>query len=295
MDYAFTVLPMTPSHMSEYHPIVPAPSMKLLPELRFASGMFINFMSQNMLKLNSDKTEIIILGTDATHAKIDVTQICVGDCTVRIEGKPVSNLGVTFDPGLTLKEQVNRVVKSCNYYLRNIMRMRKFLTREATIRTIVTLELSRLDYCNALLSGLPKKLIKKLQLVQNSAARVVYVIHKRDHISPALADLHWLKVVERVDFKILLLTFKALHGRAPAYIRDLVSPHSITRELRSIKVTDRLREVLPCLPTYGGRAFSFYAPKLWNSLPNHVRESRSVDVFKKKLKTFLYKMSFPDS
>ena len=125
------------------------------------------WMSQNMLKLNSDKTEIIILGTNATRAKIDVTQICVGNCTVRIEGKPVTNLGVTFDPGLTLKEQVNHVVKSCNYYLRNIMRIRKFLTPEATIRTIVTLVLSRLDYCNALLSGLPKKLIKKLQLVQN--------------------------------------------------------------------------------------------------------------------------------
>ena len=175
------------------------------------------------------------------------------------------------------------------------MRISKFLTREATIMTIVTLVLSRLDYCNALLSGLPKKLIKKLQLVQNSAARVVYGIHKRNHISPALADLHRLKVAERVDFKILLLTFKALHGKAPAYIRDLFSPHPITRELRSIKATDRLREVLPRLPTYGGRAFSCYAPKLWNSLPNHVRESRSVDVFKKKLKTFLYKSSLPDS
>ena len=116
-----------------------------------------------------------------------------------------------------------------------------------------------------------------------------------DHISPALADLHWLKVAESVDFKILLHTFKVLHGKAPASIRDLVSPHPFTRELRSIKVTDRLREVLPRLPTYGGRAFSFYAPKLWNSLPNHVRESRSIDVFKRKLKTFLYKRSFPNS
>ena len=245
-----------------------------------------------MLKLNSDKTEIIILGTDTVRAKIDVTQICVGDCTVRIEGKPVSNLGVTFDPGLTLKEQVCRVVKSCNYYLRNIMRIRKFLTLEATKRVIVTLVLSRLDYCNALLSGLPKKLIKKLQLVQNSAARVVCGIRKRDHISPALADLHWLKVAERVDFKILLLTFKALHGKAPAYIHDLISPISTNMRLRSIG--GRLRERLPRLPTYGGRAFCFYAPKVWNRLPAHIRRSKSVDVFKKKLKTFLYKRSFPD-
>ena len=169
------------------------------------------------------------------------------------------------------------------------MRIRKFLTLEATKRAIVTLVLSRLDYCNALLSGLPKKLIKKLQLVQNSAARVVCGIRKRDHISPALADLHWLKVAERVDFKILLLTFKALHGKAPSYIRDLISPISTNMRLRS---RIRPRERLPRLPTYGGRAFCFYAPKVWNRLPVHIRQSRSVDVFKKKLKTFLFKRSF---
>ena len=160
------------------------------------------------------------------------------------------------------------------------MRIRKFLTREATIRTIVPLVLSRLDYYNALLSGLPKKLIKKLQLVQNSAARVVYGIHKRDHISPALADLHWLKVAEHANFKIMLLTFKALHGKAPAYIRDLVSPHSITRELKSIQVTDRLREVLPRLSPHQncGTLYQIISEKADRLM----------------LKTFLYKRSFPD-
>ena len=75
-----------------------------------------SWMSKNMLKLNSDKTEIIILGTDTVRAKVNIPEICVGDFKVGIEGRPVSKVGVTFYPGFTLKDQVSRFVKSCNYY-----------------------------------------------------------------------------------------------------------------------------------------------------------------------------------
>ena len=123
----------------------------------------------------------------------------------------MSNLGVTFDPGLALKQQVNKVVKSCNYYLSNISKIRKYLTLDVAKKAVVSLILSHLDYCNSLLAGLPACVIRKLRLVQNSATRIIHGLKRSDHITLVLADLHWLPAPERIDFKILVLTFKALH------------------------------------------------------------------------------------
>ena len=85
---------------------------------------------------------------------------------------------------------------------------------------------SRLDYCNSLMFGIPKELISQLQKRQNHAARVITKWRKYDHITPVLVDLHWLPVKQRIDFKILLLTYKALNGLAPAYMRELLIPYS---------------------------------------------------------------------
>ncbi len=92
---------------------------------------------------------------------------------------------------------------------------------------------SRLDYCNALLGGCSARLINKLQMVQNAAARVLTRTRKYDHISPVLSTLHWLPTKHRIDFKILLITYKALNGLAPQYLSELLSHYSPSRPLRS--------------------------------------------------------------
>ena len=124
-------------------------------------------------------------------------------------------------------------------------------------------------------------------MVQNSAARLLTNTKKRDHITPILAALHWLPVSYRIDFKILLITFKALHGLAPSYIKDLLVPYKPERNLRSAnKALLETPEVN--LVTQGGRAFSARATVLWNTLPTGLRFADSVSSFKSRLKTHLY-------
>ena len=107
--------------------------------------------------------------------------------------------------------------------LYNIGKIRKYLDQNSTEKLIHALVHSHIDYCNALLIGLPKYLIRKLQMVQNTAARILGRIRKYDHITETLRQLHWLPVEFRIKYKICFLTFKALHGQGPQYILDMLS------------------------------------------------------------------------
>ena len=109
------------------------------------------------------------------------------------------------------------------YYLYNIRHIRKYLSREPTERLVHAFITSRLDYCNGLLYSAPEYQIKKLRRVMNASAQLVYCAPKYCHITPLPRELHWLPVRLRVDFKILLVTFKILHGVALSYLKDLVS------------------------------------------------------------------------
>jgi hypothetical protein len=112
-----------------------------------------------------------------------------------------------------------------------LQKIRNFLSKNYAEKFIHAFVTSRLDYCNALLSGYPDKDLNKIQLVLNRAVRILTRTKIFDHITPVLASLHWLPVKARADFKVLLLTYKALHGLAPTYIYDLVLPYIPTRTL----------------------------------------------------------------
>ena len=151
--------------------------------------------------------------------------------------------------------------------------------------------ITKLDYSNALLVGLPKKLIRKLQCVQNAAARIISGTRKYEHITPVLKKLHWLPVAKRIDFKVLLLAYKCIHGLAPDYLTELLEVQNAGKGLRSSKRVI-FRVPVTHQVTYGDRAFCRAASSLWNNLPEDICNCTSVNMFKNKLKTYLFKNAF---
>ena len=134
--------------------------------------------------------------------------------------------------------------------------------------------------------------LKKLQSVMNTAARLVTRTRKFDHITPVLQDFHWLPIESRSKFKILLLVYKCLYGLAPSYLSKRLSLKP-NRGLRSDdKLVLNVPTTKPKTKTYGDRCFSIAGPNLWNQLPSHIRLSKSIDVFKRSLKTHLFKDAF---
>ena len=126
----------------------------------------------------------------------------------------VRNLGSWFDARMRMNIHISKICSKAFHGLYNIRQIRKFLTVQSTKTLVHDFISSRLDYCNALLFGLPKYQLDRLQKVQNAAARVIFQIPKFEHITPALIDLHWLPVTFRVQFKLLLFVYKSLHQRS---------------------------------------------------------------------------------
>ena len=143
-----------------------------------------------------------------------------------------------------------------------------------------------------MLYGIPKYLLNKLQKIQNNAARIVTRTRRRDHVTPVLADLHWLPIEKRIEYKILLTTFKALHGLSPGYIRDLIEPYVPPRSLRSLDLC-LLKKPMSRTVSYGDRSYRISAPFLWNKLPISLRQLTELDSFKTELKTHLFKQAYP--
>ena len=246
-----------------------------------------NWLMLNKLKLNSGKTELILVHS-RYHLMPPLNYIMVGKEKI-VPTVSARNLGVIFDEWIKLGEHINGICKSAYYHIRNISRIKKYLPRnclEIIIHAFIT---SRLDYCNSLLYGVPKYLLQKLQRVQNTAARLLTDTKKSAHITPVLIELHWLPVQYRIQFKIILLVYKAVNDLAPSYLKELMLCRTSQRTLRS-NGNELLQIPYSRLKTYGDRSFCVAGPRLWNDLPVHLRMCESLTIFKKYLKTYLFNL-----
>ena len=248
------------------------------------------WMDRNKLKLNEDKTEVLLCGPVQRRERVPFASVQVGDACITFSDS-VKTLGVVLDADLSMHEQISSVVRVCYFHIRSLSKARPYLTRQAANQMAVSLIISKLDYCNSLLAGLPQTEITRLQAVQNAAARVVVKARKYDHISPILKDLHWLPIEDRIQHKILSTTYRAVNDKVPQYLSELVPLYTPTRSLRS--ATKLLLDVPgpkdAKLKRYGQRAFKYVAPTLWNNLPGSIREKDSLQAFKSALKTHLFR------
>ena len=248
------------------------------------------WMIVNKLKMNNPKTEAMPCSTIQKLSNLNVNHMHVGGERVEFS-KVVTNLGVKIDEDLSMNSQINSIVKRSYYELRKLGQIRDYLDTNSTKVLASSCILSRLDYCNSILAGAPDEMLNKLQMVQNNAARLVLKKSKREHITPLLKELHWLPIKSRIDFKLALLCFKSTKCGGPAYLENLLIPHTSSRPIRRnyLNTFD-----IPSinLKTYGGRAFTFTGPSVWNSLPDDLRSAGTLNTFKRNLKTYLFKKYF---
>ena len=237
------------------------------------------YMNQHYLKLNDGKTEIIVFGNSTFKGQLTIngTFLDSGKCIRFAES--VKYLGVFFDSLLSFDKQITSIVSSSYASLRKISSMKKCVSKSDVETLVHAFISSKLDMCNSLYFGLPKKTPKKLQKVQNSAIRLVFNVRSRHPVSAFYAQLHWLNVEQRICFKVILIVYKCVNGSAPAVLQNMcVIRNNVDLTLR-ITYFNKSK--------YGKRAFVHYAPRYWNRLPVSIRLINNIDTFKSSLKSFI--------
>ena len=250
-----------------------------------------SWMISDNLMLNDDKTEFVILGTKQQLAKVNIDNIKVGSANVS-PVPVIRNLGSWFDSQLTMSSHIGKLCSVAFYHLCNIRRISKYLSQETTGTLVHAFVTSRIDYCHRLLYGLPNNQLAKIQKVLNASARLVCNAPRFCHITPIMRDLHWLTIRARINFKVLLLTFKALHGLTPQSLQSLTSVKTSCYDLRGSNTLLLAMPSVKSKATLGDLAFAVAAPSLWNSLPSELRSITCVNSFKAHLKTFLFRHAY---
>ena len=202
----------------------------------------------------------------------------------------VKLLGVTLDQTLSFDQHVSNVVRSCMYHTRALRHTRPLITIDAAKMIAFSIVGARLDYCNSLLFGTTACNLDRLQRIRNTLVRAVLQKPFSAHSTELQRQLHWLPIRQRIEYKIVAITYKAKHSGLPVYLHDLLHEYQPTRTLRSS--TAHILQRPPLISLFADRSFSIAAPTVWNSLSPSARSADAIGTFKSRLKTDLFALAY---
>ena len=248
------------------------------------------WISQNLLKLNRDKTEFIMFGTRQQLSKVGDIHLQIGpDKIAPVEH--VRNLGYVMDKFLKNVPHINKLTSTCYCMIFDIAKVRPNMNKGTAHLIMQALVLSCMGYCDLLLAGTTKYQLDKLQCIQNIGCWVICNLKKNDHVTPSMKGLHWLKIKERIVYKLCLLLYKCQNGLSPEYLADLLPSKTHSMALRS-----STSNAIPPAHFKNNQchrsSFSSAGLMAWNSLPPTVKTCHSIDTFRSSLKTHLFNILY---
>ena len=247
-------------------------------------------MDSNKLKLNTDKTEVMPVGSASCLESVDSECANTGRNSVPFKTS-VKYLGVHLDRTLSVQKYISSICCVSFLELRHITSVQPYLSQSAAARLVAAMVISCLDYCNSVFIGLPADQIARLQWVQNNAAWLVMKKRRWDHVTLLPKELHWLPVKFRFQYKIATLAYHHFEGSLPLYLSSSLCTYESSRSLQSSN--EKLLKIPKWnLKSFGQYSFSFMAPSLWNSLPATLTNVPTLSQIKSQLKTFLFAQAF---
>ena len=227
-------------------------------------------------------------GTEELH----MSSFSCGDLNFTVS-QSVRDLGVLLDKDLSLETQINSVKRKSIGNLINVAKVARYIDQPTRLNLVHSLVFSHIDFCNSIYVDLPDTKLRPLQRIINNSARLVTMmpISSRSRITPVCIKLHILPIKARIKYKICLLTYKALKFGQPFYLAELLQQRIRRRALRG-ETSGQLEEPIIASSNYSNRCFTYQAPRMFNSLPLNIRNSGNIEIFKKHLKTYIFREAY---
>ena len=243
------------------------------------------YFNKNGLLVNPNKTQCIFIGSRQNIARIPRdTVISFGNSEIK-PSVHVKNLGVYLDQYMSFERHVDEIYKKTMSSLIYLNRVKNQVTPDMRVILVQTLALSYLNYCSNIWGTTSRTQLHRIQKLQNFAAKVaVGNGRKYDHATPYINKLNWSKIDKKCILDTCILTYKFLNKLLPEWLMTF----TLVSTINPVPTRQSNDLIVPRTQTYTGeRSFKVRAPKLWNTLPQDVKDSSSLNTFKRKVKNFI--------